>query len=490
MRVFKTTYKDRKGRTKEAAKWYIEFTDHRETVRRLPAFTSKAASEEMGRNLVRLVSYSKATGGQVDPSLTIWLAGLPGITREKLASIGLLDSQRAGASKLLTDHIADFARSLLGKGDEKRHVKLVTGRVSKVMEGTGARYYSDICASKVSDFLQQIRRDREGKRGISAQTYNFYISHLKQFCRWMMKEKRATDNPVGHLDRLNVQLDRRHDRRALSPDDLRRLIQMTDNGPLWGDMTGCARALLYRLACETGLRAGELRSLTKASFHLAGQRPTVTVEAAYSKRRRKDVLPLRAELAEDLQKIMATLTPQTPVFNLPREDAIIDMLRADLDRAGIDYIDEAGLFADFHALRHSFITNLVLGGASPKTAQELARHSTITLTMDRYTHTYRGDLADALNVLPDLSSVSGQKLRATGTENSKPDDSVLASCLLFSDRLEGTSGGANRRNNESSGEKNTRKLQGNMQFPQQNEDYARRDSNPQPTVPKGVQKIG
>lgn len=30
----------------------------------------------------------------------------------------------------------------------------------------------------------------------------------------------------------------------------------------------------------------------------------------------------------------------------------------------------------------------------PKIAQQLARHSTITLTMDRYSHTVMGDLAD------------------------------------------------------------------------------------------------
>ena len=32
-RVFKTSYKDRKGKTKEAAKWYVEFRDHLDTVR-------------------------------------------------------------------------------------------------------------------------------------------------------------------------------------------------------------------------------------------------------------------------------------------------------------------------------------------------------------------------------------------------------------------------------------------------------------------------
>jgi hypothetical protein len=60
--------------------------------------------------------------------------------------------------------------------------------------------------------------------------------------------------------------------------------------------------------------------------------------------------------------------------------------------------------AIFHALRHTFISNLAAGGVHPKTAQRLAQHSTITLTMDRCTHLRREDLAGALQTLPDLSS--------------------------------------------------------------------------------------
>ena len=58
------------------------------------------------------------------------------------------------------------------------------------------------------------------------------------------------------------------------------------------------------------------------------------------------------------------------------------MLQKDLELAEIDYIDDSGRVFDFHALRHTFITNLVKGGATPKIAQGLARHSKITLAMD------------------------------------------------------------------------------------------------------------
>jgi len=44
--------------------------------------------------------------------------------------------------------------------------------------------------------------------------------------------------------------------------------------------------------------------------------------------------------------------------------------------------NEAGELLDFHALRHRFITSLDKSNVSMKTRQSLARHSSITLTMD------------------------------------------------------------------------------------------------------------
>jgi len=41
----------------------------------------------------------------------------------------------------------------------------------------------------------------------------------------------------------------------------------------------------------------------------------------------------------------------------------------------LKYQDIDGKFADFHALRHTFITNLGRVNVSPKVAQTLARHS-------------------------------------------------------------------------------------------------------------------
>ena len=64
--------------------------------------------------------------------------------------------------------------------------------------------------------------------------------------------------------------------------------------------------------------------------------------------------------------------------------------------------DSDGRYADFHALRHSYLSRLGRSGASPKAMQRLARHTTVDLTLGRYTHANLYDLAGAVNGLPAL----------------------------------------------------------------------------------------
>ena len=124
-------------------------------------------------------------------------------------------------------------------------------------------------------------------------------------------------------------------------------------------------------------------------------------EAGYSKRRRTDTLPLRADLADLLARWMQGRSgPLWPGTWLERSAR---MIRRDLEAAGIPYETDAGVF-DFHALRHQFLSDLAQSGVHPKVAQELARHSTISLTMDRYSHVLDGQKTDALESLPSLGN--------------------------------------------------------------------------------------
>ena len=63
------------------------------------------------------------------------------------------------------------------------------------------------------------------------------------------------------------------------------------------------------------------------------------------------------------------------------------------------YKTSKGLYADFHAMRHAFITNLCRANVPPKTAQALARHSDIRLTMNTYSHVDQQEQAAAIGML-------------------------------------------------------------------------------------------
>jgi len=209
-------------------------------------------------------------------------------------------------------------------------------------------------------------------------------------------------------------------------------------------MSGAERAILYRVALGTGFRASELRSLTVGSFTLDVDPPTVTIQAGYSKRRRRDVQPIRGDLADALAPWLRGKPADAPAFAMmPSKWNLAKMIRKDMATARKVWIDESGnneaqrkdreqsefladadasgRVADFHALRHTFITRLVQSGASVKVAQELARHSTPVLTLGRYSHIGLHDTSAALDALPSLppmpNAPQAQQLRKTGTDD-------------------------------------------------------------------------
>ncbi|MDY6954502.1 MAG: tyrosine-type recombinase/integrase [Thermodesulfobacteriota bacterium] len=398
MRIFKPLRKDKEGKPRRYQKWYAEFKCHRSRLRRVTAFADKKASEELGRKLEKLVA-ARLTGGMLSPSLSAWAETLPVAIKKKLVEFDLLSPETVASSKSLAEHIADYKRYLKSNQNTRQHIRLVIARVEKIADECGFEFWSDITHGKAIQCLSDMR---EGKNGISIQTSNHYLVAIKSFCSWMVKDGRAMRSPVQHISRLNPRTDRRHDRRELSPEEIRLLLEATRNGEVVHGMTGHDREMLYRLALETGLRWAELRSLKPSSFSFDSRPPTVMVEAAYSKRRREDTLPLRPETARELKDYLAMKLPSSPAFPMWKGRGA-EMLREDLEAADIEYKDESGRFADFHSLRHSYISNLARSGVHPKVAQSLARHSTITLTMDRYCHTRLEDQVEALELLPDIS---------------------------------------------------------------------------------------
>jgi integrase len=276
-----------------------------------------------------------------------------------------------------------------------------------------ARRISDLAPSKVQTALKAVRDDNASLRSV-----HHYMRAVKAFSRWLWRDGRAREDTLAHLTSPNPDADRRHERRALAHEEVALLVQAAVSGPVVLRVTGPDRAALYRAALGTGFRANELRSLRPEAFDLDGDPPTITVAAAYSKRRRDDMQPIRPDLADALRPWLASKAPGQPVFgNLTKHTN--ELIRSDLERVGIPYRDASGRVADFHALRHTYITALAMSNAPVKVVQSLARHSTPTLTLGMYAHVGLYDQTSALDALPDQSqpdpAPEAATLPATGT---------------------------------------------------------------------------
>lgn len=393
MRVFRSTYRAKDGTTRATPGWYIEVIV-RGRVRRMAAFSDKAASTTLGRNIERLAQHVEA-GGSVPSDLARWIDALSTRIRSKLAAWGLLDPRRVAAGQPIDELLTLWHGALIDAGRTDQHARLSMRRAATVMNEIGVTSWGEVDAEMVQRYLARRRRE-----GLSARSSNHMLTAMRGWCRWMVRTRRAAIDPLAGLQGLNVETDRRHVRRALTPSEARRLIRAAETSRVTVDcLTGPERALVYRVALGTGLRRSELERLRVGDFDLAAR--TVTLGAASTKNRRAVTLPLPDALCVELREWFAGLPPSRPALPLTRGWRSWRVLHADRKRAGIPRLDDRGRALDFHALRVTYVSWLAAGGAHPSVAQALARHSDGRLTQRVYTDLPAAQV-EAVAGLPDL----------------------------------------------------------------------------------------
>jgi len=335
------------------------------------------------------------------------------------------------ASAVLSVLVAEYRTSCGDRGTSHRHADQAVTRCRSVFTGCRFITLADLDATAIERWLSGRRAIPRAEGGFGAQTSNHYVTSLKAFGNWLVRTGRESTSPFRHLTKGNVDVDVRHERRPLTPEEFDRLLTAAAAGRPYRGLAGEARVVLYTIAAFTGLRASELASLTPASFALDATTPSVTVGAAYSKHKRRDTVPLHSHLVHQLRPWLLGKEGDGLLWagKWAKQFTAAAMLKRDLDTARTTWIAEGdtteertrreksdflayedanGEKADFHALRHKFITELVKAGVQPKDAKELARHSTIVLTMDRYAHVTLKDTAAALAKLAGPTVTSGR----------------------------------------------------------------------------------
>ena len=367
-----SVFKLGKDKRKKGATYYLEYTDQTGRVRRRKGFTDKGLTTQLASKLENEAMLRRQ--GLIDPE------------QERFAAMREVS---------LADHIAEFRISLTAKGSTSDHIRKTINRVKHIITSANMIVAADIDSESVECVLQEmLTEDKIGHR-----TYNHYLQAIDSFCRWMVPKRRQF-NPLAGMTRLNTEVDIRHPRRALSPDEVGQLMESArSSGETIQTFSGELRARLYLTSYLTGLRRRELASLTPKSFKLESDQPTLVVQAACSKHRKKDTLPVHPELKALLTVWLPGL--QINEFLFPKVDQRRTwlMVRKDLERVGIPYRTDEGI-ADFHAAgRHSYVTGLLTNGVDLAKACGLARHSDVRMTM-RYAHIGLNEQAKSLESLP------------------------------------------------------------------------------------------
>ena len=260
---------------------------------RISTYTDKRAAMKLEENISALDACLVA-GERPDRELTIWLENLPNDMKKKLVKYGLLSQSQLEKSKTVQMHLADFIQyqtdqATKGKLQDSQ-VQLLNSRLSRMLKACKFTYARDINGNKIDKWITKMYQTK-----LSAKSCNHYLQAMKQFCKWLCDNNRLQDNPVTTLKPIRLNSENTEQRRALTKDEITRLLTYTmQSEKKHHKLTGRERALVYRIALETGLRHNEIRTLRRGDLDL--ENLSVTVRDVNAKNSKTDTLPIRPGL--------------------------------------------------------------------------------------------------------------------------------------------------------------------------------------------------
>jgi integrase len=407
---------------KGAKRYVINYTDETGRRRKKTGATDRAVTRRLARDLENRVL----------------------LRRE-----GVIDAREEGyaghAAQPLVIHLDAWTEAMRSRGVTDQHAKLHSSRAMRVValikgadlarieaprpatragvEKALAELRKWVASARAVDLTtESVQRvlARLRDEGRSLQTLNHHRNAIRAFTRWLYDTHRVRDTLLRGLSGYNVKEDPRHERRTVSLEELRRLVEAAEVGKPFKSMTGPMRALCYRLAVASGLRYAEIGSITPESFDWEASPATVTIRAAYAKNGQTATLPLPGDLSAGLAAYVARRPPGQGIFPLPHDKGAA-MIRCDLEAAEIPYRDESGKVFDFHSLRCELATLADAAGVSPRVVQHMMRHSKLEMT-GRYTRPRALDIEAAASLMPSLTPGEGhpEALSMTGTDGLTP----------------------------------------------------------------------
>ncbi len=219
------------------------------------------------------------------------------------------------------------------------------------------------------DIVDYIGRLKDN--GYSAASVCRFISSVKGLCRFLIVEKLITDDPTEAL-RTPKQWERLP--KALSIDDIRKLMDVELKYTVF-----IRDSAMLELLYASGLRVSEIIAIRINDINF--ESGFLRVIGKGSKER---IVPMNHRAGERIKKYMHELRPnllkgrQSPYLFLTNRGAPMTRQRfwQSLKRLG----SAAGVKLTPHAVRHTFATHLLDGGADLRSVQKMLGHSDISTT--------------------------------------------------------------------------------------------------------------
>lgn len=382
-----------KKHIEESSKWYACWREGKRQ-KRVPLCTDKDAAQAMMTDLMRTKDRVKAR---------------------------LVDPRQEHNDRNLIEHLEEFLPVMRAKGKSEKD----KSRKESILRGFAANLKTlpELTHAAVDRYLSSV--------GGSTGNRKKHLSAISIFVNWLLKKDRIETNPLIRVD-APTGGKKTKERRALAVEQIQKLLDACRARPLaefherYGTkvkdtvrqkeraqlarnaaeakmrLRGRERALIYKTAVYTGLRAGEIGTLKPHHLELNRRPfPRMEIPGKLTKNNQQARLLLVPAFAEELAAWIkdAEKGPDDPLFNVPQAAARI--MQKDLEQAGIPYKTAQG-DADFHSLRMT--ANVMLGqaGIPARIRQLFMRHSDIRLTMATYDDEAFLDLEAAVKAMEKL----------------------------------------------------------------------------------------
>lgn len=299
-------------------------------------------------------------------------------------------------------YIEPYLVSRRAEGIKESSLQTIKGELDRMSSYFGMLSLDKITIQTAEKYLITVQQ-----RGVSKQTYNVYLSHIKGFFEWLSdrdiieKDVFKRFKPLKNRGKLKKNLE------VLSTEEHNRLkALMLDKWYYF--VCDYHRSLKYRmyavylLAYETGMRAGELAGLKWSCVDLENHTVSVDnniVVIENSSNRVRDCEPKTAAgyrtvpISKDTAKVLSDLKETYKTLGIPNQYVFANGSKKPYEPARFTYafkryLEEAGITRHFvfHDIRHTNASLLIDRKVEPLVIAERLGHSSVNVSYNVYGH--------------------------------------------------------------------------------------------------------